>query len=693
MDPTTSCCFCWLGAAAWPLAGDDRFCSLCGQRLASVEPCAPVLATPSGVPAVIAYLEEEDAGELAGCLEFRLGGRVEYLTPVWEPEASSASSVSHWERPSHDALVLRVRAPAPASRASGELGRARLELRLPADRFTFEVRLYALGALRPHAWLSRADANGHGNGNGTAETNWVLFRDAADCVLSLRCELGEGIPVQLERVDCRHQAVTLRPTPEPASLVSQTEVHWDVSRLRRDAAHDQVPFRLHLRGLGPVEIEPRILWRQRKPLRCNPAALTVPVLTAGQDQEHLVQVTNADFPDLLIERVESSAPWVEAAPGEHPSFLLRPGESRNLVLRLRGGEAGGPPPYRAAVTFHFRGLGKQTYDVCAERVRIPRRLAGPLLIDPGPPRVVVAYHDPDSGELTYLPGAGTIGLAPEALGLTAEEYGRAVHRPGQAGPVLARLVRAAYAQALSRGPVSAGEVRLVGRPWGGAAADLPGVRRVDGLALCRRVVTDLGRPADTRVLLLEAWGVWFVPPPPPGEWRPQVQRSRGVTQTLGAGVVRCLLRQLRRHRPHRERPWPDEAQFAWAETSALEVPAEALWLQSACETLLADYAWGADHAWDALLGAVQERLTAARRCPLDRATAVADFDRELDRHLQLLGRTVGERPRVFLSPLFAQAEVAQRLQAGEALRGLPVALQPPRWLEWAASRPGDKVTR
>jgi hypothetical protein len=678
MDPTASCCYCWLGKAAWPLARDDRFCGLCGQRLASVVPRAPVLWAPSGLPVLIVYLAEE-AGQLAGCLRFQVGGRVGGLTPGWESLGDRRSWVSRWERPASDAVVLHVQAPAPAPGRSGEVGRARVALRLPADRFDFEVRLYALGALRPHAWLSRPD----GNGAGRVATDWVLYRDAPDCVLSLRCELGEGIPVQLESVDCRHEAVTLRGGGEPAGPVSQTEVHCDVSRLRRDATHDEVPFRLHLRGLGPVEIEPRILWRQRQPLRCSPVALTVPALTAGLEMNHAVQLTNADSLDLLVERVEASAPWLEPLPGDGRPFLLRPGESRQLLLRLRAAAGHAPGPCRGALTFHFKGLGQQAYDVCVERVQVPRRLAGALLVDPGPPRVVIAYPDPDGGELTYLPGVGTIGLAPEALGLKPDDYARAVYRPGDTGRLVARLVQAACAQALTRGPVSAGEVRLLGRAWLPERLDVPGVRRVDPLALCRRVVTEQGRPADTLVLLLEAWCVWSLPPPTPDRPSPPV-RSRGLAQTLGAGVVRCLLRQLRRPGQPKALALAHEAHFAWAEAAVQEVPPHALWLQGACETLLADYAWGPDHAWDALFAAVQKRLPSARRCAFDRATAGADFNRELDRHLQLLARTVGRRPGVFLCPLFAQPELAQRFQSGGPLRGLPIALQPPRWLEWAA---------
>jgi hypothetical protein len=680
MEQAAPCCFCWLASAAWTLGQDDRFCSLCGQRITTVTPRGPVLRHGPGAPLLAVYLEEDGPGELAGCLEFHLRGRAEQLTPRWRSSGEPASRVSSWERPSPDTLLLQVRTkPLPAI-ANGAIGKASLAIELPADCFVFEVHLYALPEQRPRAWLSRRD------GTGSVDAVWVLYRDTHDGVLLVRCDLG-GVPVQIERVDCPHEAVTPRLLTDSASPQSQAVAHWDVSRLRRDVEEDVVPFRVYLRGLPPVALQQRILWRMRQPLSCYPAALTVPLLTSGANYDYLVQLQNVDSVDLRIVRVESSVPWIEPLLGPAQVLSLRAGESSHLLLRLRAGviDAGGP--HLATVTFHFRGLGKQAYDVRVERVRTPRWLTGPLLVDPGPPRIVIGYPDPDTGELTYLPGAGTIGLSPEALGLPLWDYLGAVYRGRRAEALVGRLVEAARSGAANRGAVIAGEVRLVGRPWVPTTLSLPDVQRIDALELCRRPPhplspsPSLGEGENAAVeVLLEAWCTWVLPPGAPGQMSSPPRRSQGLTNTLGIRLVHCLLRHLREGARLSQ---ADEAQLGLVERPAPAIPDRALWLQQAGEAFLADHAWGPAHAWDALLAVVAEHLPSARGCSLERTLLIADFQRELNEYLQLLTKAVGQRTCVLVCPLFSEEVIDRIVQSGETPPGSPVAFRAPEWLEWA----------
>ncbi len=685
MEQTRSCCFCWLATAVWTLAPDDRFCSLCGQRLASVVPRGPVLGTASGTSVLILYMQERKPGELSGCLEFQLGSRAEHLAPTWKPGGEPDSFLDRWERPASDALVLHVKAVSPGPNVCGAIGRAQLEFALSADRFVFEVRLYALGRLSPRAWLSRRDGASEG-------IHWVLYRDAQNGVLLLRGELGEHIPVQIEHVDCRHEAVTISPPAETAAFVSETVTHWDVSRLRRDVEEDRAPFRVQLKGLPPVEIEPRIFWRLRPADAVPyPASLTVPLLGSAVDQEHPVLLTNVDYLDLHIRAIESSAGWIEPVFRTDRPLFLRAGESTRVTLRLRAGTLDAGGPHVGSVTFHFKNRGKQTYHVRVERVRIPHCLARPLLIDPGPPRIVVAYHDPDSGELTYLPACGTIGLAPAALGLPEGDYLRALYRGERKEALLGALVRAVRTQATDRGSIIAGDIWLVGRPWVPEALALPGVRRIDALNLCRRHLTrENGSPVSQRLQLLEAWAVWSVPPPAPGDVHPFPPQGRGVGSTLGVGVARCLLRQLRQCRGLNR---GDEGQLAWIESGAGAVPDSALWLQHACECLLADCAWGPAHAWDALLATLVAHLPSARACNFDRARGIADFYGELNGHLRLLAQATGQRPCALFSPLFSKEVLARTVQSSDIVCNAPFSFHSPTWLEWASQEPSSTVDR
>src|SRR5205814_10709548 len=103
-------------------------------------------------------------------------------------------------------------------------------------------------------------------------------------------------------------------------------------------------------------------------------------------------------------------------------------------------------------------------------------LTGPLLIDPGPPRIILAYWDRTRRALVYPDRGGDGGLEPEALGLTVDEYAAAAYGDQPALPLVRQLVTAALAYARHHLDLDAASVCLCGHPWIPPDLDLPQVQ-------------------------------------------------------------------------------------------------------------------------------------------------------------------------------------------------------------------------
>src|SRR5262249_38606722 len=153
--------------------------------------------------------------------------------------------------------------------------------------------------------------------------------------------------------------------------------------------------------------------------------------------------------------------------------------------------------------------------VRVETVQRARQLPGPLLLDPGPPRVIAAYHDAD-GQLVYARATGDGGVDPVELGLDAEEYARVVYGDGNE-TLLLRLLRVAAARVRRWVRVRARRMLVCGHLW---MARVPPVNAVE---FCD--VSDVlpHRPHAAGVVRLGAWETFFHKPDEDGRRWPPVR--------------------------------------------------------------------------------------------------------------------------------------------------------------------------
>jgi hypothetical protein len=484
--------------------------------------------------------------------------------------------------------------------------------------------------------------------------------------------MGAGIPVQWESLTCNHPAATPHPLQtDRAAPVARARVRWHPGRLNRDAEGEDLLFRLSLRGLPVREFGQRVGWRRRQPLLCEPPGLVVPLLVGERPVVHEVRLTNVDPQPLLLQGIEPSVPWVKEA--EPAPLRLQPGQSTNVRLEVQPAALNGaPPPHQGGVAFCFAGRGRQPYTVRVDAVRRLRRLTGPLLIDPGPPRIVLGQVDSQTGQVVYLPCSGDAGLEPARLGLVPGEYALAVYEQEGARSLCHDLIGRALQRVREWEQLEAREVLVCRQPW--LAKVLPPASRFacDWQRLCLRWgVAGDSRPRQVWLIRLDAWetSVWA--------------DGDGGAETIAPG------------------PSLGSSLAGWLgqQYGLVDAPrhAPAGWVRLAIEELLHDYRWGAAHAWRRLLATWQEHVPPPRRraFPLQDADAhlrwclAAQVRRLAELAWGLAARRGAGPAWVWVSPLFGSRSVVDLLRSNLRSFGVePVSLTPV-WVEWL----GKEVAR
>jgi hypothetical protein len=451
---------------------------------------------------------------------------------------------------------------------------------------------------------------------------------------------------------------TSAPAVSPATAFGRTlvtlEVHGqtfplEVQAFRPPPTAEHVT--LHLEDGG----EPRdgTLWLERGGRRVRSRLVYtspegVPVQWQHLECRHPAVRVEVPAEGIAAARAEALVTWDPA--------LVRPdGEEVPFQLRLRGLPRW---VHRQLVCATAPPLRQHDQRLDVRPEALERQWDGPLLIDPGPPRIVLGYWDRSRREVIYPERGGDAGLEPEELGLAPDEYAAAVHGRGLALPLLRSLVAAARARCCAGLPDTA-EVWLCGRPWVPPRPELAGVevyhwRRV-GLAAGE---PHLSLPPDTPVMSLEAWEC-------------RVAAERLPIPTLGVAIVQSL----------------SGASDAGEITS--EPPG---WLQLACESVFVDYSWGADYAWRRLQQTCARHLAALRvssqadeqlkRAAVEAFTVLLQF-------LEPLAQ--GGAAQLVLSPLFGNREVVKLAQTVAAGCGRRVIWRAPQWLTGLARLAAEAI--
>jgi hypothetical protein len=369
-------------------------------------------------------------------------------------------------------------------------------------------------------------------------------------------------------------------------------------------------------------------------------------------------------------------------------LLLPPDGHVVMKLLLRPGELTGvEPPYVCDLKLELEGRGTQSYSVSVEDVRWPLPIDYPLVVDPGPPRVVLAYAHTDEERTVYVQGSGDRGIDSERLGLTIQEYGDAAYRGRGAADVVARLVKGARAHLRSQDSSPGRRVAVCGQPWLQAARGAD-VDVFDWVQLCRRHAHPVAA-ADGIVVRVDAWAAWFVAPPG-GNGGPAVSRSNDLSKSVGALAARALLRQAAVDRGRR-----DFDLLAWFAGEAARPVAGAMppttdWLLLAVEMLLRDFLWGAAYAWDNLLQAVRDRVPEFCRVRFDAREADREFSEGLMHYARRVCSAASRlvpggdaRLCIAVSPLFVREDFFNAVRCEGKKMGLAILPAVPRWAEWA----------
>jgi hypothetical protein len=307
----------------------------------------------------------------------------------------------------------------------------------------------------------------------------------------------------------------------------------------------------------------------------------------------------------------------------------------------------------------LQGGGRLSYPVRVEEVRAARRAPGPLLLDPGPPRVVLARWDEGRRRAAYLPCSGDGGVEPEDLGLDRREYAAAACGGRPAHKVLDYLLAAARARCRLRDQLDFAAVRVCRQPWVPPDFDAPGLELCDWAALA--LVRLGGRVPVPALLRLDLGNAYLVEVP--GRGRVDLLTPEEQAQSLGAVLVRWLARQFTDGLRHRGARVPAGLQAAAAGRPA----AEEGWMRLSCSALAADCRWGARYAWRRLLGAWRTALPETGAVVLDLPAAHRQLVRAVADHAQqacvaLVRERGGEGPGGLL--------VLGELCAGPPFRGV-----------------------
>jgi hypothetical protein len=672
MEGSPRYCFCSAGQPPWPAHPADRYCGLCGRELLAVLPRAPVLT--AGEPVVAAYLRPY--GTLwAGRLRLDLSG-----LPLQEPEVRWVSLTSP---PLHltgrvvspTEVELSLRAPLAGQPVPGPLGQLGLAIAGNGRPFPLLVKAFGISG-RPRARLTLRP--------GQRQAGRVLLVERGERRARTFLELGagRGVPVQLDAVSCDHRAVSVRLLhPGRARAPAVAEVLWDAAFLAD--GEERVVFRLGACGLPEVVHRQRVRREAGRPVRFQPGALLVDCLAEDGPQTRLVRLTNEDARPVVIRAVEADAGWMAAAAlPSQPPLRLAPGASTTLRLDLHLKEFNGvPPPYRGEVALVLEGRARQTYPVHIEAVRSPRRLASPLLLDPGPPRVVLARWDEGRRRLVYLRCSGDGGVTPDELGLDRREYAAGVYGSRPAHGLLHYLLPAALARGRLRDLLDFESVRLCGHPWVPADFEAPDVEVCDWAALARTRLCRDGLPPS--LLRLDLWDAYLCE----GAGLRSLLEPAERAQSLGAVLVRWLARQFVAGLKRRGAPVPGALEAA-AETG---LAPEAGWLRLACEALVLDCAWGPVYAWRRLLRACRAALPGSARLALDLPAAhrqlvraVADSAQQVCLALARLGAGEGPAGLAVLGPLCRGPLFRGVLRSIFTSAGFATEIHADPWVAWLA---------
>jgi hypothetical protein len=643
------------GSARWPIRPDDRWCGLCGRPLIDAAPLGPVLETELP-PQLAVYLDGQGRGRLL--LEITgLGGTRPEVH--WAPRTRPALWLTSQEITAGTQLVLQVEADTPSAVPGGPFGRAQLRVRVQGHSFDFTVVAFGTEGLtarvRPSVQL----------GPPFAERDLVVYRGPHSAKSFLAMDLGGAVPVQWEALSCDHPAATVLPLhAEKTAPVVQAVVRWDLTRFRTDSDGEEVGFRLKLRELPVVDFRQRLWWRLRHPLVCQPTGLMLRALVEEQTETHVVRLANADRQPLVLERVHSDIPWLagQLVQANGP-VRIEPGASADVQLELKPQELNGSTgPFLGRVAFCFQGRGQQLFPVRVETIQRARKLPGPLLVDPGPPRIVAGYRETD-GQLVYTRASGDGGIDPAELGLDAEEYRQTVCGDGNE-KLLPKLLRLAVERVRRWDQVRARRLLVCQQPWLSRPPRVHGVRWCDWTELLPQL------PGTEGVVRLDAWETWFRETDEEGRRWPPVRV--GDLQSLGEVVLACLPEQSQR----------------------IEGAAVPPWQRWAVEALLADHRWGPDYAWRRLLRTWNEHTPTAPRLQLDPVEADEQLRRWLTVFAHRLIAWLAARSRkpatgpayLVVGKVLGSRPLADLVRSTAAGLGVLVECADARWLEWLPVR-------
>jgi hypothetical protein len=607
-------------------------------------------------------------------------------TMRWSPVGTPALRVGGRRRLSQTLREFTLQVSLPARQEPCRIGCARLIITLHDRPFELAVEAFGLPAApRPSLQLVRARSVREGQAVTLADATipdkfscLVLPREARAVRTILQLNAGPGVPVQLDAVRCDHPAVTVRLLhPGRARAPARAVVLWNPARLHTDA--EEVDFRLSACGLPDASLRQHVRREQSRPVRFQPGALVVDCLAEDSPQARLVRLTNEDVRPVVIRGVEPDAAWMAGAalPGPLP-LRLAPGGSTTLRVNLHLEEVNGaPPPYHGQITLDLADRGRQGYPVRVEAVRTPRRLAESLLIDPGPPRVVLARWEPEQRRLVYLLCSGDGGIEPEALGLLRHDYAAAAFRLGPAQELLGYLLAAARARCRMGDLLDFDSARLCRHPWVPEYFTAPAVEVCDWAALA---FDRLGRYGPASALLrVGLWDACLVPGP--GQGAVPLLRPEEPAQSVGTALLRWLAERFAeglRTRPGHLPP-------------GLHAAAGGLWLPLACEALMSDYRWGPAYAWRGLRRAACRAVPELGRVCLDLPAAhrflvraLADYAQQVCLNLVRLG--VGEGPGglAIVGPLSGSPLLRGVLRSILTSAGFEAEFAADPWVAWLA---------
>jgi hypothetical protein len=659
------------GSARWPIRPDDRWCGLCGRPLIDAMPLGPLLATDAPPPLAV-YLDGQGRGRLILELTGLWGARPEVH---WAPRTQPALWLTSQEITEGTKLVLNLEADTPSAVQPGPFGRAQLRISVQRHAFDFTVAAFGTEGLTARVRPSVQP------GPPFAQRDLVVYRGPDSAKSFLEMDLGGAVPVQWEALSCNHPAATVSPLhADKAAAVVQAVVCWDLTRFRTEGDGEEVRFCLKLRDLPAVDFHQRLWWRLRHPLVCQPTGLMLPALVEERTETHVVRLANADRQPLLLERIHSDVAWLagDLLQANGP-LRLEPGASADVRLELKPQEVNGSKgPYLGRVAFCFKGRGRQLFPVRVETIQRARQLPGPLLVDPGPPRIVAGYHE-DDGRFVYTRATGDGGIDPAELGLDPEAYWQTVYDTADEA-LLLKLLHKVAGRVRTWDQVRARRMLVCRQPW----LDQP--PRVHGVTWCDWSDLLPQLPNAEGVVRLGAWETYLQESGAEGPlWPPGLV---GEVEPLGSVVLGCLpfLPAL----PH---PQPLSPVGARGESQPLapegrgEKPAP--WLRLAVEALLADYRWGPDYAWRRLLRTWNEYAPAQRLC-LDPGAADEQLRRRLTLQADRLVAWLAARPRkptavptyTLVGSVLGSRPLADLVRSAAAGRGVFVECADARWLEW-----------